>query len=165
MCRTYLKESTWFGTKYRQPGNYPAIAHAFPANYCAFLPSPWCNSHNSFTTFLANVKTFPAITHALPTTEDDLSIFQVRTWTQYSKLGSVCLLRFFNMSLCCRDMMEDDLSIFWVRTWTQDSKLGGVRLLRFFDMSLCCQNMTEDDLSIFWVRSWTGHGKLGGVRL
>ena len=49
---------------------------------------------------------------ALPATEDDLSIFQVRTWTQYSKLGSVRLLRFFDMSLCCRDMTEDDLSIF-----------------------------------------------------
>ena len=125
----YLKESTWFGTKYRQSGNFPACA--FPANARAFLPSPWCNSYDSGTTFLAIVNTFPAIACALPAMEDDLSIFWVHTWTQHSKLGGVRLLRFFDMSLCCRNMTEDDLSIFWVRSWTGHGKLGGYAFYGF----------------------------------
>ena len=37
-------------------------------------------------------------------TEDDLSIFRVRSWTRHVKLGGVRLLRFFDTSLRFRDI-------------------------------------------------------------
>ena len=76
-------------------------------------------------------------------TEDDLSIFQLHTWTQHGKLVGVRLLPFFDMSLRYRNMTEDDLSISKVRTWTQHGKLVGVSLLWFFGTSLRCQDMTS----------------------
>ena len=39
-------------------------------------------------------------------TEDDLSVFRVRIWTQHGKLKGVRLLRFFDMSLRCRDIVR-----------------------------------------------------------
>ena len=63
--------------------------------------------------------------------EDNLSIFQVHSWTPHGKLAGVRFLRFFDTSLCCRDMTEDDLSIFRVRTWTRHGKLGGYAFYSF----------------------------------
>ena len=63
--------------------------------------------------------------------EDDLSVFQVLSWTEHVKLGGVRLLRFFDTSLRCRDTTEDDLSIFRVRSWTWHDKLGGYAFYGF----------------------------------
>ena len=78
--------------------------------------------------------------------EDDLSIFRLRTWTRYVKLGGVRFLRFFNTSLRCRYMTEDDLSIFRVRILTRHDKLGGVHFLRFSDMCLRFSVMVDQSL-------------------
>ena len=42
-------------------------------------------------------------------TEGDLSIFLVHTWTRHGKLGGVRLLRFFDTSLCFREIAAKSL--------------------------------------------------------